>query len=31
MAARIRQTVTVTREAKGRLLVRPGPDEDIGS
>jgi hypothetical protein len=25
------KTVTVTRDAKGRLLVRPDPDKDIGS
>jgi hypothetical protein len=25
------KTVTVTRDAKGRLLVRPDPDRDIGS
>jgi YD repeat-containing protein len=24
------KTVTVTRDAKGRLLVRPDPDKDIG-
>jgi type IV secretory pathway VirD2 relaxase len=24
------KTVTVTRDAKGRLVVRPGPDKDIG-
>ena len=25
------KTVTITRDAKGRLLVRPDPDKDIGS
>jgi hypothetical protein len=25
------KTVTVTRDAKGRLLVRPDPGKDIGS